>query len=179
MGRILGWADPIARSRRALFSVATAIGVVIPPRLLREHSVMDEVREEHDRVSALERSKRRLLIWLAVTVSGNALFDQAIGLPVRDFDFALFATSGLAALFAFAWVRLDAKQRGVDLKAWGAFVAILTKFALPAYLVVSRGWRNGLIACFRTLLLLASLLLIYWITIELSLRTLALFPKPS
>ncbi len=107
------------------------------------------------------RNKRWLLFWLVVTVALNAAFDVVVHLPYDDLGFAVFATTGLAAFFAFAWVVLDARERGLDLRPWGAAVALLTKFALPVYLVVSRGWRRGLLANLATLLLLAGLLGLY------------------
>ena len=118
--------------------------------------------------------KRRVLGWLVVTVAFNAAFDVAVGLPYDELGFAVFATTGLAAFFAFAWVRLDARERGLDLRAWGAAVAVLTKFALPIYFVVSRGWLEGLRANLLTLGLLGGLLGVYVAVVRVSVALLAL-----
>lgn len=113
--------------------------------------------------------KRKIIYWLIVAVVGNGIFDVFIDMPVRDLDFMIFVTTGLAAFFAFAWVRLDAKEHGLNLKTWGAPIALLTKFTLPFYFIVSRGWKNGLIANLWTAFLLLALLVIYSVTIELTL----------
>lgn len=112
--------------------------------------------------------KRRVIYWLVVTVVLNAIFDVCIDLPYRDWNFIIFATTGLAAFFAFAWVRLDAMEHGLNLKAWGAPIALLTKFTLPFYFVISRGWKAGMIANAWTLFLLLFLLGAYIATVELT-----------
>ena len=105
--------------------------------------------------------KRRLIFWLVVTVVANAVFDVVVDLPYDDMGFAVFATTGLAAFFAIGWVLLDARERSLDLRPWGAAMALLTKVALPVYFVVSRGWRQGLLANLATAVFLAVLLAIY------------------
>ena len=119
--------------------------------------------------------KRRLLFWLVVTVVANAVFDVVVALPYDDLGFAIFATTGLAAFFAFGWVLLDARERSLDLRPWGAAVALLTKLALPVYFVVSRGWRQGLLANLATVAFLAALLGVYIGVAQLTAALWALF----
>jgi hypothetical protein len=119
--------------------------------------------------------KRRLLFWLVVTVAANAVFDVVVSLPYDDLGFAIFATTGLAAFFAFAWVLLDARERSLDLRPWGTAVALLTKLALPVYFVVSRGWRQGLLASLATVVFLAALLGVYIGVAQLTAALWALF----
>lgn len=119
--------------------------------------------------------KRRVLLWMAATVAANAAFDVLVGLPYDDIGFAVFATTGLAAFFAFAWVRVDTQERGVKLGAWGAAVALLTKFALPAYFVLSRGWWRGALASAWTSLIIVGLLGLYLGTVKATLWLTSLF----
>jgi hypothetical protein len=110
--------------------------------------------------------KGRILIWMTVTVALNAVFDVAVGLPYDDLGFAIFATTGLSALFAFAWVRVDSQERDVKLGAWGPAVALITKIALPAYFVLSRGWSRGLLATSWALAIVCAMLGLYLATVE-------------
>ncbi|MDF1667052.1 MAG: hypothetical protein P1V97_35240, partial [Planctomycetota bacterium] len=123
----------------------------------------------------LSAAKRKVIYWLILTVVANAIFDVCIDLPYRDWNFIVFATTGLAAFFAFAWVSLDAKEHGLNLKAWGAPIVLLTKFTLPFYFVISRGWKGGLIANLWTLTLLLFLLGAYVVAVELTVLAFALF----
>lgn len=105
--------------------------------------------------------KRRILIWMVVAIAANAIFDVVVGLPYDDVGFAIFASTGVAAFFAFAWVRVDTQERSVKLGAWGPAVLFVTKVALPAYFVLSRGWRRGLFATAWMFILIAAMLAVY------------------
>jgi hypothetical protein len=131
------------------------------------------VPTEIDERAELDRKKRRILYYLLITVIANAIFDVLVGLPYQDFSFVIFATTGLAAFFAFAWVRLDARGRGIDFGALGIGIALLTKFTLPIYFIHSRGWRSGLIASLWTVLFIGLLILAYLGAVQLTLIGLA------
>ena len=115
------------------------------------------------------RAKRLVLFWLVVTIIINAVFDVVVKLPYHDIGFAIFATTGLAAFFAFAWVRLDAKERGIDFRALGVAIALLTKLALPIYFIHTRGWVDGLLANLATVIFLVALLGVYALSVEVTL----------
>ncbi len=116
----------------------------------------------------LERRKHRVLMWMTLAVIANAVFDVIVGLPHDQPGFAVFATTGVAAFFAVAWVRLDGLQRKVKLGAWGPAVLFLTKVALPAYFVLSRGWKRGLLATLSMFALVAGLLALYGLSARLT-----------
>lgn len=139
-------------------SVASFFGLsMIPSAPENSASQEKEAPDPAQLAGDFDNRKRRILFYLLLTVAANAIFDVLVSLPYRDPSFIVFATTGLAAFFAYAWVVVDAEERQLNLNAWGCSIAILTKFALPIYFFYSRGFLGGLKACLWTLLFLALL----------------------